>query len=119
MAQLMAAYILKRMPGTKTINIDTSGEMLNTELIFEEGVRHAKGTPSVSASVRKPSEAEARAQAEKDVSQVYKVGKAFRFAMHDRRSGQWIESPFAPSEDEAKRLREEACARLAAQFMRN
>lgn len=34
MIQLMAAYILKRMPGIRTVNIDTSGEMLGTELLF-------------------------------------------------------------------------------------
>lgn len=30
---LMAGYILKRRPGTTRVNIDTSGEMLNTEIL--------------------------------------------------------------------------------------
>ena len=30
---LMAGYILKRMPGVKSVNINTSGEMLNTEFV--------------------------------------------------------------------------------------
>ncbi len=30
---LMAGYILKRLPGTTGINIDTNGEMLNTEIV--------------------------------------------------------------------------------------
>lgn len=31
---LMAGYILKRLPGTIGVNIDTSGEMLNTEIVY-------------------------------------------------------------------------------------
>jgi hypothetical protein len=119
MMQLMAAYILKRLPGVKTVNIDTAGEMLNTELVFEEGVRHAVRAPQTRAASRPPTEPEARAQAEQDVSQVYKIGKSFRFAIHDRSTGQWVESPFSATEDEAQRLRNEACARLAAQLMRH
>lgn len=117
--QLMAAYILKRLPGIKTVNIDTGGEMLNTDLVFEEGARHAVRGPQTRAPARPPSESEARAQAEQDVSQVYKIGKSFRFAMHDRSTGQWVESPFTTTEEEAQRLRSEACARLAAQLMRH
>lgn len=30
---LMAGYILKRLPNTTEVNIDTSGEMLNTEVV--------------------------------------------------------------------------------------
>lgn len=30
---LMAGYILKRLPETTAINIDTNGEMLNTEIV--------------------------------------------------------------------------------------
>jgi len=119
MMQLMAAYILKRLPGIKTVNIDTAGEMLNTELVFEEGARHAARGPRTRAPDRPPSESEARARAEQDVSQVYKIGKSFRFAVHDRSTGQWVESPFTTTEEEAQRLRNEACARLAAQLMRH
>lgn len=105
--QLMAAYILKRMPGIQAVNIDTNGEMLNTELVFESGARHA--TP---AANRILSEAQARAQADRDVSQVYKVGRVWRFAVYDRGAGRWTESPFAESEQEAQRQRDEVYARL-------
>lgn len=33
-ALLMAAYILKRMPGVTGVDVDTDGEMQNTELLF-------------------------------------------------------------------------------------
>jgi hypothetical protein len=34
LARLMAAYILRRFPGAKGVQIDTHGEMFNTELIM-------------------------------------------------------------------------------------
>ena len=40
MLMLMAAYILRTMPGVKTVNIDMTGDMNETELIMEhESVR--------------------------------------------------------------------------------
>lgn len=109
LVELMAGYILMRLPGIKTVEIDTGGEMLNTEFIFEENARSAPRPVSANPP-------EARTLAETDVSQVYKVGKAYRFAVHDRASGRWVESPFSPTEEQAKQLRTEACARLAEQF---
>jgi len=115
LVQLMAAYILKRLPGIKTVEIDTAGEMLNTEFIFEENARSAPRPKLVDTQKTGAHESDARARAESDVSQVYKVGKAFRFAIFDRSMGSWIESPFSASEDEAKKMRDAACARLAQQ----
>lgn len=110
LVQLMAAYILQRLPNIKAVDIDTTGEMLNTELVFDERAR----TPSQGATTSSPkSESDARARAEGDISQVYKVGKAYRFATYDHASGRWLESPFAATEDEAKQQRDAACARLA------
>ena len=40
MLMLMAAYILRAMPGVKTINIDNTGDMNETDIIMEhESVR--------------------------------------------------------------------------------
>ena len=40
MLMLMAAYILRTMPGVKTVNIDNTGDMNETEMIMEhESVR--------------------------------------------------------------------------------
>lgn len=110
LVQLMAGYILKRLPGIRTVNIDTSGEMLNTELLFDTN------TPAAPPLV--PSESEARAQVEKDVSAVYKVGKSWRFAVHDRAANRWVESPFTESETEARRQRDQACAILLEKILR-
>ena len=33
-AMLMAAYIIKRMPGVAGVDVDTTGEIQNTELLY-------------------------------------------------------------------------------------
>jgi len=109
MVQLMAAYILKRLPGIKGINIDTSGEMQHTELIFEEGARRGDQTRVPS---RPLSETEARARADKDVSPVYKVGRSWRFAVYDPAAGRWIESPFTDTQEAAQQQRDQAYAQM-------
>lgn len=114
MMQLMAAYILTRLPNVKVVSIDTDGEMLNTEFLYEENAHRARPAAAHAAL----SHDEASRQAENDVSQVYKVGKAWRFATFDRRRGQWTESPLLSSEEEAQRMRAEACARLLAGLQR-
>ncbi len=116
LVELMAGYILTRLSGIKSVDIDTDGEMLNTEFIFEENARSAKRPAGANPPETGLNESEARTRAENDVSQVYKVGKAFRFAVHDHANGRWVESPFSPTEEQAKQLRAEACARLTEQF---
>jgi len=112
--QLMAAYILKRLPGIRSVNIDTSGEMLNTELIFEEGARRARPQASPSHVL---TETEARARADKDVSPVYKIGRSWRFAVYDVTVDRWIESPFTDNEETAKQQRDQAHAQLMQALM--
>ncbi len=116
MVQLMAAYIVKRLPNVKAVDIDTDGEMLNTEFRYKQDAERAR--PTAVAPRRPLSDDEVRSQVEKDVSQIYKVGKAWRFAMFDRSSGQWTESPFLPTEEEAQRMRTDACNRLLASLQR-
>lgn len=100
LAELMAGYILKRLYGITAVRIDTSGEMLNTEFLFENNPASTKSIPDQGQNKLTPSE-----QAAKDVSQVYKVGKGFRFAAYDHQHGQWIESPLIPDEQEAHKAR--------------
>lgn len=108
LTQLMASYILAHLPGVQAVNIDTTGQMLGTEFIFENGSRRA----SRAASVAVLPENEARARADQDVSPVYKVGRSWRFAVYDRLSDRWLESPITDSEDEARRQRDQMHARL-------
>lgn len=101
MAQLMAGYILKRLPGVAGVVVDTDGEMLNTEIVYGAG---AAPTPAAGKLPR----IEAMKQAGKEVTAVYKSGKSFRFAVLDRASGQWVESPALDDEKEAQERRMQA-----------
>jgi hypothetical protein len=107
LGMLMAGYILKRLRGVSGVNIDTGGEMLNTEFTYHPdapGAAPAGARPAAFAGDGRPKLA-AMEQAAKDVSQVYKVGKGFRFAAYDHASGQWIESPLIPDEQAAQKAR--------------
>ena len=105
---LMAGYILKRLRGVSSVDIDTGGEMLNTEFKYHDGAP-AGAMSSVTQPATSLGDGQqklaAMEQAAKDVSQVYKVGKGYRFAAYDHASGQWIESPLIPDEQAAQKAR--------------
>lgn len=105
LGMLMAGYILKRLRGVSGVDIDTGGEMLNTEFSYHQDRPDAPAVQAVPPVGGQPSAA-AMQQAAKDVSQVYKAGKGFRFAAYDHASGQWIESPLIPEEQAAQKARQ-------------
>jgi hypothetical protein len=114
MIQLMAGYILKRLPDVTGVVVDTDGEMLNTEIVFGEAAG-ATPAPSTGAASKTGSggmnKIEAMKQAGKEVTAVYKVGKSFRYAVLDSATGQWIESPAMDDEKEAQESRMQAFKR--------
>jgi hypothetical protein len=105
---LMAGYILTRMPGINGVDIDTSGDMTATELIM--GPTPAP-LPISDRPTRAPqkipvkTKVEAMEQAGEDVTKVYKVGRAYRFARYDHDQGEWLESPLIKDKQEANKLR--------------
>ncbi len=109
MIMLMAGYILKKLPGVTGVRIDTAGEMLHTEIMYDKPVERPPLTaaPKPSPLTRKLGKLEAMEQAGKDVTKVYQVGKSYRFAVRDMRSGEWLESGPLDTEQEAyeKRMR--------------
>ncbi|BAU48491.1 hypothetical protein SVA_1938 [Sulfurifustis variabilis] len=105
-ALLMAGYILNRAPGVTGLDIDTTGEISSTQLLYD-GAAAEKPAPA-SAPVAGLSKVQALEQAGKEVSKVYKVGQVYRYAVLDRASGNWTES--APMDD----AREAEAARLRA-----
>lgn len=109
---LMAGYILTRLPGVTGVHIDTSGDMTQTEFVYGSVAGPAPNvtpplaeTPPVQTAVRRLSKLEALEQAGKEVSPVYRSGKGYRFAVLDRASGQWTESPLLDDEREASEAR--------------
>jgi hypothetical protein len=98
MVTLMAGYILARLPGVSAVDIDTGGEMLNTQFTADTTVMPEAGAPAGKSGLGKR---EALAQAGKEVSAVYRAGSGYRFAVLDRTSGQRRESPLFSSESQA------------------
>ena len=119
MVMLMAGYILKRLPGITRVIADTHGEMLNTEMIFEEKTNEAgrhqippvKQNANAQQIPKAMTKMEAMEQAGKEVAKVYKVGKNYRYATLDRNTGKWIESPLMKSGKEAHEHRMKAFRR--------
>ncbi|MBK1704858.1 hypothetical protein [Halochromatium glycolicum] len=129
LGMLMAGYILDRLPNVETVELDVQGEIQNNQFSFRDQGRSADtdlsaaeqtpvGTP---AAEPEPDEAEtgsampagldkiqAMTQAGQDVTQVFKVGKAYRFSVYDHDSGSWQDSPLIANQPEAERLRQEA-----------
>jgi hypothetical protein len=109
LGRLMAGYILTRLPGVESVELDIQGEMQNNQFNLAE---HGPETSAEAAPQATPprgglSKLEAMEQAGNDVTKVFKVGKGWRFSVFDHGSGTWQDSPLVASEAEAKRLREE------------
>ncbi|MFP4246392.1 MAG: hypothetical protein ACLFQ1_04370 [Halochromatium sp.] len=130
LGMLMAGYILTRLPGVESVELDVQGEVQNNRFRFQ-GAGGLGATDSASGdSGRGPErdlagnqtgdlagdlaglpsgldKMQALAQAGQDVTQVFKVGKAYRFSVFDHASGRWQDSPLIATEAEAERLRQE------------
>ena len=112
MITLMAGYILKQLPGVTGVRIDTAGEMLHTELLYAKPVSAPAKVPATSAArAQKLGKLEAMEQAGKDVTKVYPVGKSYRFAVRDLKTGEWLESGPMETEQEAYEKRMQAYKR--------
>lgn len=106
---LLAGYLLDGLPGLEAVEPDLQGEIQNTR--FEMG-RQTQTAPTISPATSKPSGAglsklEAMEQAGRDVTQVFKVGRGYRFSVFNPDTGAWMNAPLAPTEQEAERWRQE------------
>ena len=101
---LMAGYILKRLPGVEAVEFDLQGEMGNHQ--FRVGRTAVEAPPRAAASASAMTKLEAMEQAAKDVTEVFKVGRGYRFSVFDHARGSWQDSPQCGSEQEAARLRQ-------------
>jgi len=105
LGRLMAGYILSRLPQIESLDLDTAGEMQNTQINLKSGAGIEETAPRPAVSMDRP---EILEQAEKDVTQVFKVGRHWRFSVHDHKAGEWVDSPAVASEEEANALRQRA-----------
>lgn len=105
---LMAGYILARLPGVESVELDTQGEIQNNSFNMAEAPEAPVREEAVGETSARLSKLEAMEQAGNDVSNVFKVGRGYRFSVLDRSSGTWLDSPTIATEAEATRLRQRA-----------
>ena len=109
LSMLMAGYILRHLPGVTGVRIDTGGEMLLTEMIYEKGpIPTPRPEAATTPQTERLSKIDAMEQAGKDVTKVYKVGRSYRYAVHDPVTGEWKESPPTDNEPDAHTQRMQA-----------
>jgi len=111
LGRLMAGYILARMPQIETVEVDTAGEI--QDIRFTLGATpSAPGAFAAGVPASQPvSRLEALEQAGREVTKPFKVGRQYRFAVLNRSSGLWEDSPAIATETEAEALRELAVKR--------
>ena len=97
LGMLMAAYLLKRLPGLEAVELDTHGEIQNIQFFFGES--EAQPTPV---------DPQRQAQVENEITPVFKAGKGYRFSLFDAQRGQWQNSPLFATEADAEAQRQAA-----------
>lgn len=104
LATLMAGYILARLPGVSGVDIDSAGDMQETEFSYDTP-EPAPAAAGAAPTPKPPSKIAALERAGKEVSKVYQTGRSYRYAVLDAASGQWIESPPFDTEAAAEQQR--------------
>ncbi len=106
LGRLMAGYLLTRLPGLESVELDIQGEIQNNQ--FNMGTHPPPGEAGPDPVRRHgQSKLEALESAGNDVTQVFKVGKGYRFSVFDHASGGWKDSPLFATRDEASRMRQD------------
>jgi hypothetical protein len=114
LGRLMAGYILARVPEIERLELNPAGETRDHMLRLGEQAdgRDAEqvqdrtfGHPGIPTGLSKM---EAMAQAAKDVSKVFKVGRHYRFSVYNHATQSWEESPAIGDQAQAEAMREHA-----------
>lgn len=108
LGRMMAAYILSRAPDIEGMTLDTSGEMVNTEIRLKQPAGGGLSFSSVADPNAEMPNAAVRAKAEQQVSAVYKVGRHYSFSVMNNETGKWETVTTGKSEDEAEDRRQMA-----------
>lgn len=111
LGRLMAGYIVSRVPNVEAVEVSATTEI--QDIVIRERESSAAPEATAPAPVVAPrgmptglGKMEAMAQAGKDVSQVFRSGKQWKFSLYNHATGQWEESPAIADKAEAERLRD-------------
>jgi hypothetical protein len=112
LGRLMAGYIVSRIPNIDTIELKPAGETRDHQINIAEpttGTQPGAAAPIAHAGIPKGlSKMQAMAQAAKDVSKVFKMGRQYRFSVYNHATESWEESPAIADKEQAEALREHA-----------
>jgi hypothetical protein len=113
LGRLMAGYIASRIPDIDSIELSPAGETRDHKIHqLAADARPADGqvAPSIghTGTPQGLNRMDALAQAAKDVSKVFRMGRQYRFSVYNHATGQWEESPAIADEEQAQTLREQA-----------
>ena len=112
LGRLMAGYIVSRVPEIETLELNPAGE--TRDHIIRTGDAGADLAAAAQAPIAHAgiptglSKMEAMAQASKDVSQVFKMGRQYRFSVYNHATQSWEESPAIGDREQAEAMREYA-----------
>jgi len=113
LGRLMAGYILSRIPDVDTVELNPAGETRDHRINVREQVAEST-TPTSAPSIahdgvpKGMSKMDAMAQAAKDVSKVFKMGRQYRFSVYNHATKGWEESPAIADKGQAETMREHA-----------
>ncbi|MEZ5585539.1 MAG: hypothetical protein R3E46_00565 [Sedimenticolaceae bacterium] len=114
LGRLMAGYILSRVPEVLTVELNPAGETRDHRIEVAETASAAVPTAQVKEAIAHAgipkglNKMQAMAQAAKDVSKVFKMGKQYRFSVYNHATGTWEESPAIADKAQAESMREHA-----------
>ena len=114
LGRLMAGYILSRVPEIERVELNPAGETRDHILKLQEAAPEPVQPETATPSLAHPgaptglSKMEAMAQAAKDVSKVFKMGRQYRFSVFNHATQAWEESPAIGDKAQAEAMREHA-----------
>ncbi len=112
LGRLMAGYIVSRIPNVESVELNPAGETRDHRINIEQAA--TDDAPPSSAEIAHPgipqglNKMQAMAQAAKDVSKVFKVGKQYRFSVYNHAKDSWEDSPAIADKAQAEAMREHA-----------
>lgn len=105
LGRMMAAYILSRAPDIETIDLDTGGEIQNTEVRFRQQADAGLSFASAADVKLDMPDPELRAQAEAQISTVFKMGRQYSFSVMNPDTDNWETITVGGDQAEAERRR--------------
>lgn len=112
LGRLMAGYIVSRIPEIESLELNPAGE--TRDHVIRTGDPAADPAVTAQAPIAHAgiptglNKMEAMAQAAKDVSKVFKMGRQYRFSVYNHATQSWEESPAIGDKAQAEAMREHA-----------